>query len=185
MGAPVVVDLEPCLDPRGLDCCGDSVALEVLAHHRCLSAQAGSGVSTVGLRQGTVGAQLATKQSLTANGTHNDWLTIEFLCSTGNQRTPIQSCASWRSPDDSSTIPMKPLIVVAALHGLFVLPGAPARSAPLTPQQIAMYRQCRSANTQRSEEFAHRLCGCAVQAYEAGLDGPAAMKQCTAFASGN
>ena len=80
---------------------------------------------------------------------------------------------------------MKPLIVVAAFHGLFVLPGAPARSAPLTPQQIAMYRQCRSATTQRSEEFAHRLCGCAVQAYEAGLDGSAAMKQCSAFASDN
>ncbi len=69
MGAPVMVDLEPCLDLGGLDCCGDSVALEVLAHHRCLSAQAGSGGSTVGLRQGTVGAQLATKQSLNAKGT--------------------------------------------------------------------------------------------------------------------
>ena len=65
MGAPVMVDLEPCLDPGGLDCCGDSVALEVLAHHRCLSAQAGCGCSAVGLRQGTVGAQLAQKRALT------------------------------------------------------------------------------------------------------------------------
>jgi hypothetical protein len=48
-----------------------------------------------------------------------------------------------------------------------------------------MYRQCRSENTQQPEEFAHRLCGCSVQADEAGLDGPVAMKQCTAFASGN
>jgi hypothetical protein len=80
---------------------------------------------------------------------------------------------------------MKSLIVVTVFHGLFVLLGAPARSAPRTPQQIAMYRQCCSGNMQRPEEFSHRLCGCAVQAHEAGLDGPAAMKQCTAFASGN
>ena len=65
MDALVVVDLEPCLDPVGLECCGDSVALEVLAHHRCLSAQAGSSGSAVGLRPGTVGAQLAQKRSLT------------------------------------------------------------------------------------------------------------------------
>lgn len=69
MGLNEVVDLEPCLDPGGLDCCGDSLVLEVLAHHRCLPPQAGCGGSAIGFRPGTVGAQLAQERALTPIGT--------------------------------------------------------------------------------------------------------------------